>query len=83
MVGSSCLRLLKKKGYKNILTIDSKELDLRNQYLVNDFILKEKPYCIINAAAIVGGIIANSTSPRIFNDNMLIQNNLINSSFKK
>ena len=78
MVGSACLRILKSNGYSNIITSNSKKLDLRNQIKVNEFISKEKPKVIINAAALVGGILANSQYPYNFlMDNMLIQNNLI------
>ena len=78
MVGSACWRLLKKKGYHNLILKTSKELDLRNQLEVYRLIEKVKPDVIINAAARVGGILANSKYPYEFlMDNMLIQNNLI------
>jgi GDP-L-fucose synthase len=78
MVGSSCWRALKSKGYKNLIGFSSKELDLRNQNDVFEIIKKEKPYAIIDAAARVGGILANDSYPYEFlMDNMLIQNNLI------
>ena len=38
MVGSSILRILKKKGYKNLITIDKKRLDLRDQKSVKEFL---------------------------------------------
>ena len=78
MVGSACWRLLQKEGYHNLIGKTSKELDLRNQSEVFEFLEKEKPTVIIDAAARVGGILANSTYPFEFlMDNMLIQNNLI------
>jgi len=78
MVGSACWRALKGKGYKSIIGFSSKELDLRDQRAVFNMLEKEKPEVIIDAAAKVGGIIANSTYPYEFlMDNMLIQNNLI------
>ena len=81
MVGSSCYKALKANGYHNLIGKSSKELDLKNQSLVNCFIKKEKPDVIINAAAKVGGILANSKFPYEFlMDNMLIQNNLISSA---
>ena len=81
MVGSACLRVLKKNGYTNVFGISSKDLDLRNQNDVYQFILNEKPNVIINAAAKVGGILANKNYPYDFLiDNMLIQNNLIKSA---
>ena len=78
MVGSACWRLLKAKGYKNIIGYTSKDLDLREQNKVFEIIKREKPNVIIDAAARVGGILANSQNPYEFLlDNMLIQNNLI------
>ena len=78
MVGSACWRVLESAGYSNLLGKTSKELDLRNQQAVKDFIQKEQPDGIIDAAARVGGILANDSYPYEFlMDNMLIQNNLI------
>ena len=78
MVGSACKRALEVKGYKNIIGFGSKELDLRDQRAVFEMIEREKPDAIIDAAAKVGGILANSKYPYEFlMDNMLIQNNLI------
>ena len=78
MVGSACWRALNSAGYSNLLGRTSKELDLRDQRAVNDFIQEERPEVIIDAAARVGGILANDTYPYEFlMDNMLIQNNLI------
>lgn len=78
MVGSACWRALEAKGYKNLIGFSSKELDLRNQKDVFEVLAKEKPTAIIDAAAKVGGILANSSYPYEFlMDNMLIQNNLI------
>lgn len=78
MVGSACWRLLDSKGFTNIIGRTSKELDLRNQSQVESFIREENPDIIIDAAAKVGGILANDTYPYEFlMDNMLIQNNLI------
>ena len=53
MLGSSIFRKLKNKGYKNIITVDRKKLDLRNQNAVEKF-LKEKPDVVIAAAARLG-----------------------------
>jgi len=78
MVGSACWRALKSKGYKSIIGFSSKELDLRDQRAVFNMLEREKPKAIIDAAAKVGGILANSSYPYEFlMDNMLIQNNLI------
>lgn len=83
MVGSACWRLLESKGFINIVGKTSKELDLRNQSLVERFIRDTKPDIIIVAAAKVGGILANDTYPYEFlMDNMLIQNNLISAAHK-
>ena len=77
MVGSACLNLLLKSGYKNIITINSNDLDLTNQKKVDNFIKSNKPEIIINCAAKVGGIIANESNPYNFLlDNMLIQSHL-------
>ena len=81
MVGSACWRALEAEGYTSLIGKTSKELDLRNQKAVEDFIRAEKPVVIIDAAAKVGGILANDTYPYEFlMDNMLIQNNLIRSA---
>ena len=81
MVGSACWRALKAKGYTNLVGRSSRELDLRDQKAVEEFISKEKPVAIIDGAAKVGGILANDTYPYEFlMDNMLIQNNLIRSA---
>ena len=81
MVGSAYWRALTSAGYTNLIGKTSKELDLRNQKEVDDLIKAEKPDAIIDAAARVGGILANDTYPYEFlMDNMLIQNNLIRSA---
>jgi GDP-L-fucose synthase len=83
LVGSAIVRLLKEKGFTNIITRTSSELDLRNQYLVKDFFEKEKPQYIFMAAAKVGGIWANKTYPAEFiYDNITLQNNIINQSYR-
>ena len=83
MVGSACYKLLEKEGYQNLLVVSSKELDLRNQKQVFNFLKNEKPDIVIDAAAKVGGILANQTYPYEFLiENLQIQNNLIHGSFK-
>ena len=47
LVGSSILNLLKKKGYKNIITIEKKKLDLRNQKQTLDFFKKIRPHVFL------------------------------------
>ena len=82
MVGSAIWRALEKKGYKNLLGKTSKELDLRIQKEVLAFYQKEKPEIVIDAAARVGGILANNDFPYQFlMENMQIQNNLIDGAF--
>ena len=81
MVGSAVWRALEKKGYSNLIGQSSHELDLRNQETVRAFIAKEKPDAIIDAAAKVGGILANKDYPYQFiMENMQIQNNLIDTA---
>ena len=83
MVGAAGWRALEAKGYKNIIGFSSKELDLRDQKAVFDMLEREKPGAIIDAAAKVGGILANSRYPYEFlMDNMLIQNNLIKAAYE-
>lgn len=83
MVGSACWRLLKKQGYQNLVGKSSDQLDLRNQKAVDDFIKQYQPDVIIDAAAKVGGILANNSYPYPFlMDNLQIQNNLINAAHK-
>jgi GDP-L-fucose synthase len=83
MVGSSIWRNLASKGYSNLMGRHFDELDLRNQSDVNAFFKSEKPDVVIDAAAIVGGILANSNFPyRFIMENMQIQNNLIDAAFK-
>ncbi len=78
MVGSAIKRLLLQNGFTNIIGRSSKELDLRNQVDVKKFFIDENPRIVIDAAAKVGGILANNNYPYQFlMDNMLIQNNLI------
>lgn len=81
MVGSACWRLLISRGYNNLVGYSSNECDLRIQKDVEYLFNKEKPNVVINAAAKVGGILANSTQPFEFLlDNMQIQNNILNSA---
>ncbi|TVR15940.1 MAG: GDP-L-fucose synthase [Balneolaceae bacterium] len=83
MVGSAIYRLLKHRGYNNLLVRTRNELDLRNQGEVVHFMSSEKPKAVIIAAAKVGGILANNQYPYQFlRDNLIIQDNLINSAFE-
>lgn len=81
MVGSAIWRKLKEKGYNNLIGKKSNELDLRNQKEVQTFFINEKPEIVIDAAAVVGGIMANNDHPYPFlMENIQIQNNLIDSA---
>ena len=83
LVGSAVLRRLNFFGYKNILTIEKKHLDLRDQKKVLEYFKKNKIDGVINAAAKVGGIYANEKFKAEFiYDNLSIQNNIIHSSFQ-
>lgn len=83
MVGSAIVRKLTAEGYNNIISRTSKELDLRDSKSVEDFFRKEKPEYVFLAAAKVGGINANNIYRAEFlYDNLMIQNNVIHSSYK-
>lgn len=82
MVGSAIVRKLKSQGFTNFLLKTSKELDLRNQENVFDFLQSNKPDFTFLAAAKVGGIVANNTFRADFlYENIQIQNNVIHGSF--
>ncbi|SDS14954.1 GDP-L-fucose synthase family protein [Winogradskyella sediminis] len=81
MVGSAVWRALEAKGYTNLIGKTSSELDLRNQEAVAEFFKLEQPDIVINAAAKVGGILANNEYPYPFlMENLQIQNNLIDTA---
>lgn len=83
MVGSAIWRELAAKENFVLIGKSSKELDLRNQQQVFSFISNEKPDIIIDAAARVGGILANSQHPYLFlMENLSIQNNLIEAAVR-
>ncbi len=83
MVGSAIWRQLAKKSYDNLIGKTSRELDLRNQTEVYNFLKNEGIEVVIDAAARVGGILANNSYPfQFLMDNMRIQNNLINGSYE-
>jgi len=82
MVGSAIYRELLSLGYKNIITKDLIELDLRSQSAVEKFFATTKPEVLIIAAAKVGGILANNTYRAEFlYDNLMIEANLVHSSY--
>ncbi len=82
MVGSSIKKKLLKYGYKNLILVDKKKLDLLDQKKVHNFLKKKRPRLVIISAARVGGILANSKFKNKFlYENLQIQNNLIHGSY--
>jgi GDP-L-fucose synthase len=83
MVGSAIIRHLISQGCTNIITRTHSELDLTNQTQVQEFFTTEKPDQVYLAAAKVGGIYANNTYPADFiYQNLMIEANVINSTFE-
>lgn len=83
MVGSALVENLEKKGFTNIITRTSQELNLTNQLAVKTFFESEKPEYVFLAAAKVGGIVANDTySADFIYENILIQTHVIHESYK-
>ena len=83
MVGSSILRILKKKGYKRIITKNKKDLNLLDQNQTYKFLKKNKISTIYIASAKVGGIMANISYPAEFlYENSMIALNLIHNAWK-
>jgi GDP-L-fucose synthase len=83
LVGSAVIRRLNHYGYKNVLTVDRKKLDLRNQQQLFNFFRKNKINAVINAAGKVGGIYANNKYKAEFiYDNLAIQNNVIHACYQ-
>ena len=81
LVGSAIIRMLKRRGFTNILSSPSNRWDLRRQDRVQEFFRVNKPDYVFLAAAKVGGIGANSTRPAEFiYDNLMIQTNIIDSA---
>ena len=84
MAGQAICRSLKNSGYHNLITVERNKLDLMKYSDVKEFLSLEKPEVVIIAAAKVGGIAANSKYPVDFLlNNLQIQNNLIELSFKE
>ena len=82
MVGSAIIRLLKSKGYDNIITATRAELDLTNQQHCSIFFNNIKPDYVFLCAAKVGGILANNTQRADFiYENTMITSNVIHSSY--
>lgn len=83
LVGSAIMQKLTALGYKNIVTRDHKELDLRDQHAVNNFFDAERPDFVFLAAAKVGGIYANYAYPADFiRDNIQINTNVIDAAHR-
>lgn len=82
LVGSAIVRSLQVKGYRNLLTVTHKELDLMDSIAVARFFEQEKPEYVFLAAAKVGGIMANNTyRAQFIFENLQIQNNVIHQSY--
>ncbi len=83
MVGSAIVRLLKLRGYRNIITRTHAELDLTDQTQVRSFFSSEKIEQVYLAAARVGGIHANNSYPANFiYENMMMQANIIHEAWR-
>lgn len=83
MAGSSIARRLAERGFTNIIGPSSRELDLRRQEETEEYVRRERPDCVILAAARVGGIQANVASPVGFLlENLEIQNHVISAAVK-
>ncbi len=83
LVGSALLRVFEKRGFENIVTEVSSNLDLRKPDKVREWFSSHEFDYVIDAAAKVGGIMANSTFPATFiYDNLMIQTNLIHYAYK-
>ncbi len=81
MVGSAIWRKLEGLGFTNLIGRSSKELDLTRQEQVEAFFQKEKPDYVFDAAAKVGGILANNTyRAQFIYENLMIQNNIIHAA---
>jgi len=83
LVGAAVVRALASEGYENLVLRTHAELDLTDQLAVRQFFAAERPEAVIMAAARVGGIYANNSRPALFiRDNLLIQDNVIDSAHR-
>jgi GDP-L-fucose synthase len=81
LVGRGIVRIAKSQGITDIVEVTSKTCDLRNLQKTRELLLDTKPDVVIDAAAKVGGILANSTEPVDFMiNNLQIQTNLFSAS---
>ena len=82
LVGSALMRALQNSGYTNLITKTRDEVDLTKQTDSESFFAIEKPEYVFDAAAKVGGIMANNASPADFiYENLQIQNNIIHNAY--
>lgn len=76
LVGSALWRYFNAQGFKNLIGFSSKQIDLTKSLQVEQVFKESRPDAVIMAAAKVGGIYANATSPVDFmEENLLIQMN--------
>jgi GDP-L-fucose synthase len=81
LVGSAIWRYLQAEGFTSLVGATSAEVDLRDRGATSAFFGRERPEVVIDAAARVGGILANSTYPADFlSDNLRIQVNLMDAA---
>ncbi|SDH05564.1 GDP-L-fucose synthase family protein [Pseudonocardia oroxyli] len=83
LVGSAIVRHLRAQGFTNVVGARSAEVDLRDPAAVQAWFEKVRPTVVVDAAARVGGILANSQSPVEFlSDNLRMQLNLIDTAHR-
>jgi GDP-L-fucose synthase len=83
MVGSAIVRELQRQGYDNLITRTHAELDLCRQEVVECFFAEERPEYVFLAAAKVGGIGFNDSTPADFMyENMTIETNVIHAAWR-
>lgn len=81
LVGSALVRRFQAEGFTNLLVRSHNELNLMDRAATFDFVLKARPQVVIDAAARVGGIMANNTYPADFlSENLQIQVNLLDAA---
>ena len=81
LIGSACASHFMYRGYNNLITRSSNELDLTNQVAVNDFFAREKPEYVVLSAGKVGGIHMNINTPAsLMWTNLQIQNNVMHAA---
>src|SRR5215471_3613483 len=84
LVGSAIVRQLRMEGYRDLILCSRSELDLCQQTAVERFFEQQRPEYVFLAAARVGGILANRSSPADFiRDNLAIELNLIDGAWRK